>query len=462
MDPQRAELLAQGYVICRGVIPPAWLEKLRVSYEKLIRKYRDPACESIGGGERWWNGSRQPRLHLSYPEAEQGAVGCGSLIDGETAACVDYWCHPSFHGLSSRLLGVDDAAVADMMLMCSAQEEHGPAHWHRDFYPPRCAPLDSYKGDLEKHGPRYVQWNLALYDDDILWVIPGTHTAAASSAQDAALRANGVGAGRGDCAVPIKGGIQVQLRAGDGVAYCSPAILHWGSNYSPKLRRTIHGGFSVGGYNSELFFLSSVSPHARGCFERWSARQAELIDKQEQLLRDVMNGRVRSSEDYGRRLGNLVPSHGSTMEGRRHTAILLSKAARRVYFSSHPELIAQPTPNDPPGGSPSLEAQYSCVVGDAKWMHTMLQPGRALYRRFTAEEADILWAAYQRIDADLQRPESDIDAHCTPPAPRPHAHLNWEPGFQGGPTAYLFHALPSGDEWFVPSLANTKETSARL
>ena len=32
----------------------------------------------------------------------------------------------------------------------------------------------------------------------------------------------------------------VQLRAGDGVAYVSPTILHWGSSYTPTMRREPH------------------------------------------------------------------------------------------------------------------------------------------------------------------------------------------------------------------------------
>ena len=152
MDPQREQLLRDGYVICRSVIPPDWLDTLRRSYEVLIERYREQV------GDSWWEDGAQPRLHLSYAEEGENPVGCGSLIDAETAPTVDYWTHPSFHGLSSRLLGVEDAACADMMLMASPQTDHGPAIWHRDFYPPRCAPLESYHGDITESGPRYVQW----------------------------------------------------------------------------------------------------------------------------------------------------------------------------------------------------------------------------------------------------------------------------------------------------------------
>lgn len=48
-------------------------------------------------------------------------------IDASTAACVEYWTHPSFHGVSSRLLGVEDATATSMMMLCSEQKPVGPA-----------------------------------------------------------------------------------------------------------------------------------------------------------------------------------------------------------------------------------------------------------------------------------------------------------------------------------------------
>ena len=69
------------------------------------------------------------------------------------------------------------------MMLCQPQKEekdHSVGIWHRDFYPQRCAPLDSYANDIKETGPRYIQWNLSLYDDEVLWVVPGSHVRAAS------------------------------------------------------------------------------------------------------------------------------------------------------------------------------------------------------------------------------------------------------------------------------------------
>ena len=154
----REQLLRDGYVICRDVIPKDWLARMRRQYEVLIDQYYGPSA-SLERQRQWRTGSA-PRLHLSYAEDEDGSGdGCGSLVRPETAACVEWWTHPRFHGLSSSLLGVEDAACADMLLMCNGgpEAEPMPGLWHRDFFPPRCAPLASYEADIEESGPRYIQ-----------------------------------------------------------------------------------------------------------------------------------------------------------------------------------------------------------------------------------------------------------------------------------------------------------------
>jgi hypothetical protein len=90
-----------------------------------------------------------------------------------------------------------------MMMLCGEHEEdesnQSVGIWHRDFYPQRCAPLDSYANDIRQSGPRYIQWNLALYDDEVLWVEPRSHTRKASPAEASLLRSGGIAAGRGAC-----------------------------------------------------------------------------------------------------------------------------------------------------------------------------------------------------------------------------------------------------------------------
>ena len=116
--------------------------------------------------------------------------------------------------------------------------------------------------------PGYVQWNIPLYDDDVLWVVPGSHRFPESEEQRSQLLL--------DPGVPLPGGVPVNLKAGDGVVYTN-LIMHWGSYYSPRLRRTIHLGHrSFGGtiflyvhsfhYDEELPLIRYLSRKAASQF----------------------------------------------------------------------------------------------------------------------------------------------------------------------------------------------------
>ena len=75
-------------------------------------------------------------------------------------------------------------------------------------------------------GPSYIQWNIALYDDDVLCVVPGSHRRPATAEQDECLRSAGVGRhGRGGWVGQLPGAVRVRLAAGDGVAYINQ-IMH--------------------------------------------------------------------------------------------------------------------------------------------------------------------------------------------------------------------------------------------
>ena len=63
-----------------------------------------------------------------------------------------------------------------MMMMCNpVRDWPGGTGWHRDIHPVDMAPLDALTADLMENGPRYTQWNVPLYDDSVLWVIPESH-----------------------------------------------------------------------------------------------------------------------------------------------------------------------------------------------------------------------------------------------------------------------------------------------
>ena len=117
--------------------------------------------------------------------------------------------------------------------MCSPIRDYGPAAWHRDVHPVDMAPMHTLQMDMLENRPRYLQWNIPLYDDDVFWVVPGSHRRLNTDAENRQLLDNP--------RVPLTNSIPLELKAGDGVVY-SNFLPHWGRNYSTKLRRTLHGG----------------------------------------------------------------------------------------------------------------------------------------------------------------------------------------------------------------------------
>jgi hypothetical protein len=394
MRVDRERFLEEGYLVVPEVVPADQLDRVRTAYERLIERQRvfwsrDRKPDDPPGGA--WEVSAQPRLHLNRsPLAEQ--------IDAESAPAVEMWLNEGAHGVSSELLGVPDAGVTEMMLMCSPLRDHGPAPWHRDLHPIDTAPLQGYIDDIVEGGPRYIQWNIPLYDDSVLWVSPGSHLRFNTEEENRRLLV--------DPRVPLPGAIQTHLRAGDGVAYILP-VLHWGSNYSTRLRRTVHGGFSTFTLCSTSGFAEQLSPAVRDAFERWGRRSAELQRQTELALRAVIVG---DGAGYVAALDRLHPGRGE--KGRLLSTVFLTKAACFIYL--HQGL-------DPAGISEELRRRGAGA-------HAItLNWGPAFAARFSAQEATALWSRFRAVDLLLQGDDEEF-----------------YPGFQSGPMRYRFNEMPSG------------------
>lgn len=391
MQLDRDRFMEEGYLILRNVIPPDKLKSLRTAYETLVDRQRtdwarDREAGAPSGGV--WETSPQPRLSLH---------GAPELIDEETASAVEFWLHDNTLCVSRELLAAPDAGVTEMMLMCSPVRDHGPANWHRDVHPIDTAPLEGYILDLIENGPRYVQWNIALYDDDVLWVVPGSHLRVNTEEEDRSILA--------DPKAPAPGGVQTHLKAGDGVVYILP-ILHWGSNYSTKLRRTIHGGYSNFTAYADLRYTRYLQPESRAAFERWATRTERMKDHTEAALRAAIR---RDGAAFLKALDALHPGRGD--QGKRLTTVYLCKAALFIYLAKHPDLEDIP---------PALK-------GSAKRPHPgTLNWGSGFTDRFSLEEADLLWQRFRPMDAQLQADET-----------------HFKPGFQSGPMRYFFNTMPA-------------------
>ena len=383
IDPQ--DLLDEGFIVLREVVSPGELEGLRVAFEMLVDRQREIWADERGpddppGGA--WEMGAQPRL-----------VHFEKLIDQETATAVEFCLGETTLGASRQIMGAPDAAPTLQMMMCSPVKDRGPASWHRDIPPIDQAPLCGLQRDLLANGPGYLQWNIPLYDDDVLWVVPGSHHRANTEEENRQLAK--------DPRVPLPGGVPVELKAGDGVVYTN-TILHWGSNYSRKKRRTVHLGYRAYGGRQYPYvpqmerrgdYVRHLQPEFQALCAHHQALYAADCDRLEHVFRAAIAG---TKAAFFAAISALHPGE----EGRIVCAIILSKLAYKIYRGEHP-----------------YRAGYG---GD--WSQD-----RELGPRFSVEEKAVLWRRFEPLDRRLQTDDE-----------------YFVPGFQSGPMPYYFEAMPAG------------------
>lgn len=394
MKVNRTQFMEEGYLVVREVIPPEELDALRESYELMVSRQREiwsrerSPNDPLGGV---WETSAQPRLLL-------GRDPLAGHVDEKTASAIEIWAHENMQGISSELLGAEDAGVTEMMLMCNPVRDRGPATWHRDHHPIDTAPLQGYIDDIVETGPRYVQWNLSLYDDSVLWVLPGSHLRVNTEAENEQLLA--------DPKVPLPGAVQTHLNAGDGVVYILP-ILHWGSNYSRKMRRTIHGGFSNYTHYPTFDYIEHLSPEIQEMFDRWNVRSNQMKVWCEEALRAAIK---KDATAYHAALEKLHSDRGE--KGKMLSTVFLCKAACFVAFTHGCELEDIPDDLKNRGKGP-----HAITLN---WGPSFAED------RFTKAEASALWERFKPLDALLKTDEE-----------------LYLPGFQSGPMHYYFNEMPA-------------------
>ena len=161
VDPQK--FLDDGYLILRGVIPPGQLDELRASFEVLVDRQRAIWARERRPGDPpggVWETHKQPRLKFD------------TVVDESTANTVEFCMGENTLGVSRQLIRGQEVGFHELLLLCNPVRDHGPDRWHRDTSPAVDAPMQGLATDLMANGPGYVQWNVPLYDDDVLWVIP--------------------------------------------------------------------------------------------------------------------------------------------------------------------------------------------------------------------------------------------------------------------------------------------------
>ncbi len=368
LERQREQLMREGYVIVRDIIPPDELGRLRQSVDTIIDK-------------------APPSSRIAVTE----------WVDKQTANAVEFYFDDRTLGFTRRLMDAPDVAPQGMWVLCQSG-----TGWHRDIHPIDMAPLDGLQEDIRLNGPPYLQWNLPLYDDSYLHVIPGSHLRRNNEAESKKERRMGV--------VPLPGAITVDMKAGDGLVYIN-GILHSATPNGDVKRRTLHFGYqSFGAKGFSHFFLPAtigvdfvehLSPRAaEQChhFEKLHAKRHDdiaftlkaILDKDTNAFTEGLD-RIHRSEHA--RMTTLVVLSKITYMIRKHKA---SDAAENT-------------------DSPCIERMAD---------------------RFTSDELDQLWKRFAVLDRKLQ---SDTE--------------QYEPLFQSVPMKYFFYDMPQdfGVDDFIAS-----------
>ena len=147
----------------------------------------------------------------------------------------NYFSNESINVVKELLQCEDEELVLELFNLLIRPDRDFELKWHRDDIPPTATPEEEVERLREPAW--HAQWNLALYDDESLIVVPGSHVRARTEAErNADPYAKG-----------IPGEIKVRMKAGDVVFY-NNNILHRGAYLSGVERMTLHGSMGhVGG-----------------------------------------------------------------------------------------------------------------------------------------------------------------------------------------------------------------------
>ena len=403
----------EGYLILENVVPPEKLQDLRLTVELMVdrEKARSVAERKDGdprGGD--WYQSAQPRIGLDS-------------ITAETADIIDFCLGETTLGVSAQLLQDPDTAFIHCGALCSGLIDYGYTDWHRDASSAEQAPLSGMQADLLANAPGYVQWNVALYDDDVFWILPQSHKQPSTEVQRRQLLL--------DPRSPLEGGVPAKLQAGNAIVYPN-LMMHWGSKYTSRFRRTIHMGYRS--FNAEIFpylhqldwyhqdeFMRHVSADARVGL----MRSAELYNRERDQIERTYRAMVAG--DKSAFLSDLAQLHPGEL-GRMVSVVLLCRIANKVVKLHQPEIAKL-----------SVEERRPIIDGSPPAYYT-----ENLAARFTVAEAGVLTQRFAVLNNRLREDEDRVHQHYSALYAELKPDAQNPPDFESRPLRTFNSEMPEG------------------
>ncbi|KAJ4373343.1 hypothetical protein N0V83_003638 [Neocucurbitaria cava] len=285
-DPYKAAREAldkNGFVVLSASLFPSFdLEALRTAASRMTKAARSgswPYIRTLPKQFPPWPQDPSHGIwgvqHLLHPSNPDHLVFAKSYFDPELLKYV------------AVLIGCDeDDLTMELYNMLVRPDKDFSLRWHRDDI----AATATAQEELERlQKPAFhAQWNLALYDDSSLVLIPGTHKRARTDAERNA----------DPYEAHLPGQITVKLKAGE-VAFYNNNILHRGVYDSTKERMTLHGSIGTRAAGEER--ARNVLQHGVGEWaEKWDVNEFEpQMRERARKMRESLVELGKSSGDVG-------------------------------------------------------------------------------------------------------------------------------------------------------------------
>jgi ectoine hydroxylase-related dioxygenase (phytanoyl-CoA dioxygenase family) len=208
---QQRQYREDGYVIFEG-IPQGMLDSLRAASSRLLERARRGEWQWVRCASDIWG-----VYNLLHPDHQDAKVFAEYMASDQVLAA------------SRELLGGRQVRLCLTNILCNPVSKSWKGEWHRDGLAPHVTG-EAELAELDRY-VHCVQWNAALYDDDALSVVPGSHRRNLSDAErDVVLH---------HPCDEMPNQLTVGLRAGEAVYY-DPCLLHRGIYRHSDRRETIH------------------------------------------------------------------------------------------------------------------------------------------------------------------------------------------------------------------------------
>ncbi|KAI9151711.1 phytanoyl-CoA dioxygenase [Paramyrothecium foliicola] len=274
-----ASLERDGFVVVKSIVDKEKLQALRDASAKVTELARGgqwPHIRTVGKQFPPWGTSVDDGIwgvqHLMNPELLGSDVFMGLYFSEEVLSIV-----------RELLQCEDEHLVMELFNMLVRPDKDFELRWHRDDIPATAGPEEEMARLSEPAW--HAQYNFALWEDESLVLVPGSHKRARTEAE---RQADPFQASLPDQLV-------VKLEPGD-IAFYNNNILHRGVYDSHKQRMTLHG--SVGHVSGSSLRARNVLQHGVGSWvEKCNFDHLEEGDRQR--AEDMRQRLVRMGRQSG-------------------------------------------------------------------------------------------------------------------------------------------------------------------